>query len=150
MTDSSIPKLFSLQGQTAVVTGGTRGIGQAMAIALAEAGVQHIILVQVTTSISLSPPFTLHSDHDTHQQTPSRETPPTPTPNKPSIPSRTPQQQKSPSTKQTSPSHPPSPLSSHESSPTATQSTSSSTQRGSKSATRPPLSPQTIGPPYSK
>jgi 2-deoxy-D-gluconate 3-dehydrogenase len=39
-------QLFSLNGQTALVTGGTRGIGQAMAIALAEAGAE-IILVQV-------------------------------------------------------------------------------------------------------
>lgn len=37
---------FSLQGQTALVTGGTRGIGQAVAIGLAEAGAD-IILVQV-------------------------------------------------------------------------------------------------------
>ena len=39
-------KMFSLTGKTAVVTGGTRGIGQAMAIAMAEAGAD-IILVQV-------------------------------------------------------------------------------------------------------
>jgi NADP-dependent 3-hydroxy acid dehydrogenase YdfG len=39
-------KLFSLSGKTAVVTGGTRGIGAAMAVALAEAGAD-IILVQV-------------------------------------------------------------------------------------------------------
>jgi len=37
--------LFSLQGQTALVTGGTRGIGASMAIALAEAGAD-IILIQ--------------------------------------------------------------------------------------------------------
>jgi len=37
--------MFSLQDQTAVVTGGTRGIGQAVAIALAEAGAD-IILIQ--------------------------------------------------------------------------------------------------------
>jgi 2-deoxy-D-gluconate 3-dehydrogenase len=39
-------KMFSLEGQTALVTGGTRGIGQAAAIALAEAGAD-IILIQV-------------------------------------------------------------------------------------------------------
>lgn len=39
-------ELFSLAGQTALVTGGTRGIGQAVAIGLAEAGAD-IILVQV-------------------------------------------------------------------------------------------------------
>ena len=39
--------LFSLNGETALVTGGTRGIGQAVAIGLAEAGAD-IILVQVS------------------------------------------------------------------------------------------------------
>lgn len=43
---SILEKLFSLQGRTAVVTGGTRGIGQAMAVSLAEAG-SDIILIQV-------------------------------------------------------------------------------------------------------
>lgn len=38
--------MFSLAGQTALVTGGTRGIGQAITMALAEAGAD-IILVQV-------------------------------------------------------------------------------------------------------
>ncbi|KAL4895764.1 hypothetical protein BDV59DRAFT_144016 [Aspergillus ambiguus] len=42
---ASIPALFSLAGKTAIVTGGTRGIGQAMAIALAEAGAD-IVLIQ--------------------------------------------------------------------------------------------------------
>jgi 2-deoxy-D-gluconate 3-dehydrogenase len=40
-----LAKLFSLEGHLAVVTGGTRGIGQAMALALAGAGAD-IILVQ--------------------------------------------------------------------------------------------------------
>ena len=43
---ASVANLFSLSGRTAVVTGGTRGIGQAMAIALAEAGAD-IVLIQV-------------------------------------------------------------------------------------------------------
>lgn len=42
----ALGKMFSLEGKTAVVTGGTRGIGAAMAVALAEAGAD-IILIQV-------------------------------------------------------------------------------------------------------
>jgi NAD(P)-dependent dehydrogenase (short-subunit alcohol dehydrogenase family) len=42
----ALTSLFSLAGRTALVTGGTRGIGAQMAIALAEAGAD-IILLQV-------------------------------------------------------------------------------------------------------
>ncbi|KAH8802735.1 2-deoxy-d-gluconate 3-dehydrogenase-like protein [Xylogone sp. PMI_703] len=45
MVSAATQALFSLEGQTALVTGGTRGIGQAVAIALAEAGAD-ILLVQ--------------------------------------------------------------------------------------------------------
>ncbi|KAF3759943.1 NAD(P)-binding protein [Cryphonectria parasitica EP155] len=41
--------LFSLEGHTALITGATRGIGQAVAVALAEAGAD-IILIQRDTS----------------------------------------------------------------------------------------------------
>lgn len=43
---ATVASLFSLSGKTAVVTGGTRGIGQAMALAMAEAGAD-IVLIQV-------------------------------------------------------------------------------------------------------
>ncbi|KAM0450511.1 hypothetical protein ACHAPV_004882 [Trichoderma viride] len=41
---------FSLEGSTAVVTGATRGIGQAVAIGLAEAGADIILIQRDTTS----------------------------------------------------------------------------------------------------
>lgn len=51
MSDS-ISKLFSLEGRTAVITGATRGIGEEMAIAIAEAGA-NVILVQVRNDAPL-------------------------------------------------------------------------------------------------
>jgi nucleoside-diphosphate-sugar epimerase len=50
MANTATARLFSLEGQTALVTGGTRGIGQAAAIALAEAGAD-ILLIQVYFTI---------------------------------------------------------------------------------------------------
>ena len=47
---SPLLDMFSLKGQTAIVTGCTRGIGQQMAIALAEAGAR-LIFVQVSPNI---------------------------------------------------------------------------------------------------
>lgn len=55
-------RLFSLSGKTAVITGGTRGIGQAMAIGLAEAGAD-IILIQAC-SLSLCIGFQLTDRRD--------------------------------------------------------------------------------------
>lgn len=56
----SLPALFSLEGRTAVVTGGTRGIGAHMALALAEAGAD-IILVQVILSHPITNPAIFYS-----------------------------------------------------------------------------------------
>ena len=47
-----LEKFFTLEGRKAVVTGGTRGIGQAMALSLAEAGAD-IILIQVSSLLDV-------------------------------------------------------------------------------------------------
>ena len=61
---ASIQQLFSLEGQTALVTGGTRGIGQAMAIALAEAGAD-VLLVQVGSGRGTGAEVVLRRDSET-------------------------------------------------------------------------------------
>ncbi|KAI5304769.1 hypothetical protein KEM56_005957, partial [Ascosphaera pollenicola] len=49
MAPSGVLSMFSLEGKTAIVTGGTRGIGAGMALGLAEAGAD-IVLVQRSES----------------------------------------------------------------------------------------------------
>ncbi|KAF1991677.1 NAD(P)-binding protein, partial [Aulographum hederae CBS 113979] len=63
-----VQQMFSLEGEVAVVTGGTRGIGQAMAVALAEAGADIILIQRDTTNTttktqieSLNRTCTIHS-----------------------------------------------------------------------------------------
>lgn len=51
--NETMASIFSLEGSTAVVTGATRGIGQAVAIGLAEAGAD-IILIQVRFNCRLA------------------------------------------------------------------------------------------------
>ena len=110
---ASVQQLFSLEGQNALVTGGTRGIGQAMAIALAEAGAD-IILVQVRNASIPILYINLHKNSATH---------PTKPQNRPSRLSVAKQQ----STRPTSPPRRPSRASSPVSSKTATEYTFYST-----------------------
>ena len=46
------PQLFSLHGKNALVTGGSRGIGAAMALALAQSGASVCIAQRDTTNTS--------------------------------------------------------------------------------------------------
>ena len=46
--------MFSVNGQTALVTGGTRGIGKAMAMALTESGAD-ILIVQLSNVMDCTP-----------------------------------------------------------------------------------------------
>lgn len=58
-------ELFSLADHTAVVTGCTRGIGQAIAIGLAEAGADLILIQACSHDRPLSPSPTFpHSPHN--------------------------------------------------------------------------------------
>lgn len=139
-TMTSVKQLFSLEGQTALVTGGTRGIGQSMAIALAEAGAD-ILLVQVSslhTSIPDSSPAII---------TPKLSaTHPTIPPSKPLSHSAA----KPQSTLRTLAPKSPSPPFSPPSSKTAIEYTSCSTAAESNGATQRTSSPMMTGKPYCK
>ncbi|KFX87446.1 hypothetical protein V490_08249 [Pseudogymnoascus sp. VKM F-3557] len=79
----SILALFSLEGRTAVVTGGTRGIGAHMAISLAEAGAD-IVLIQVAAPRSFLPNSHYHKNIRTNASSATNPTPPPKPPSKPS------------------------------------------------------------------
>lgn len=53
---ASPAELFSLAGKTALLTGGTRGIGAACALALARAGASVVLVVRPLSSPSSAPP----------------------------------------------------------------------------------------------
>ena len=52
MPSSAPSNLFSLEGRRALVTGGSRGLGQAIAISLAEAGADLILAARDVEGLS--------------------------------------------------------------------------------------------------
>jgi NAD(P)-dependent dehydrogenase (short-subunit alcohol dehydrogenase family) len=52
VSSKRIPELFSLEGRNAVVTGGGRGLGKAIAVRLAEAGA-NVLIADIETQLAL-------------------------------------------------------------------------------------------------
>lgn len=59
-SSASVLNMFSLEGHTAVVTGGTRGIGQAVAVGLAEAGADILLIQASKEDLKFTHPSIIH------------------------------------------------------------------------------------------